>query len=150
MGVAGHDEAKVARGEAVEQAAPRRRGDVADVDLGVVRAIAEERLVEHHAERTPAAAQLLLEPRELRFLLRGPGAEELCVERYELPRSGFDDHRSGPTATVVAPSCQIERMLIGSARRDGIVSDVVIPGTNRMSRASPAKIARAAASSCGS
>ena len=102
-------------------------GDVADVGLGVVREIAEERLVEHHAERTAPTAQYFLEPGELRFLLGGAGAEELSVEAHELPRSAFEAPSVGAEqALIVGQPSQIERMRVGDARLDRVVADVVI------------------------
>ena len=127
MGVAGDDEAEVACGDTVEQPAPRRRGDVAHVDLGVVRDIAEERLVKHHAERTAPATQGFLQPGELLFLLGGAGAEELGVEAHELPRSGFEGPSVGAKqAAIVGEPRRIERMRVGRAGLDRVVADVVI------------------------
>lgn len=127
MHVAGGDEAKIARGEGGEQPASGHQRDVADVHLGIARAVAEQWLVQHHPEGTLPIAELLLQPDELLVLRIGAGAEQLGVETDDLPGAAFERPPVGAKeAAIVAQALEIQGVVVRRARLDGIVTDVVI------------------------
>jgi hypothetical protein len=57
------------------------------VGFGIAGTVAEERLVQHHAERAWPIPEVFLQPRELLSLLIGVSGKELRVETDDLPRS---------------------------------------------------------------